>query len=240
MRTGEFDCNGTPVFGCSGTNPGAPYRVCSMILPRYLAEHCANVEEVIESVNDYLDIYTDTLKGFSWNFCFMISDSSGKFGLLEIAKNKVSWLPGQQAQANFYITKLFADEEKYKCGIARYHEVMNGINAVQSNEEMFNLIDRVTYLQVYQKSPKFDPFSEYIGIEDEWTTDFVFDSKNKEIVQARINKNIEIVQNSTEQELKDMNKYWESVFTVVANCNKKEIFVRFFEKDNYKYTIRFN
>lgn len=239
MRMGEFDEKGVPVFGCPGTNPDAQYRVCSMVLPRYLCEHCANVDEAIDSVQNYLDIYTDTLKGFSWNFCFMISDPSGKYGLLEIAKNKVSWLPGQQAQANFYITKEFFEQELYRCGLFRYDSVMNILNSASTEEDMFNIIDNVTYLQVYSRTPKFDVRSEYIGIEDDWTTSYVLDPKNKDIVQARIDKNINKVQSATRQELKNMNMFWETVFTVVANCNKKTMNVRFFENNDYRYTLSF-
>lgn len=232
MRTGEFNEDGSLKYGCPGTKPeGAVIRIPSMLLPRYLAENCKNVDECLDAIKQ-IDIYTDTNKNLSWNFCFLLSDKSGKYGLLEIAKNTISWLPGQQAQTNFYITPEFAKDELYKCGIGRYETLLNEIDDVNNEIELFNLMDKVSYFQIYSDNPKFDPRSEYAGVEESWDINYVLDEKNKQVVQDRINKNINIIKNLNRDELKDKNLYWESVFTLVANCNKKEINVRFFEDDN--------
>ena len=39
------------------------------------------------------------------------------------------------------------------------------------------------------------------------------------------------------QELQDACKYWESIFTVVANCNNRTIRVRFFEDNDKTFTF---
>ncbi|MBQ0041481.1 MAG: linear amide C-N hydrolase [Clostridiales bacterium] len=226
MRNGENNADGSSKFGCSGTNPGA-HRVCSMNLVRYIGENCASVDEAVEYVKS-LDLYTPT-ENIPWNFTFIIADKSGHFGLLEIADNKVSWLDGQQAQTNFYLTKEFNEKEEMKCGLGRYDMLMKGLGDVQNEDDMFQLIDKATYFRVYRENPTYDVRTEYVAIEPDWTTDFVLGDENAEVVQARVQRNIERIGKLTRKELQDATKYWESIFTVVANCNSRELRVRFFE-----------
>lgn len=235
MRNGEANHDGSSRFGCSGTNPKSDHKVCALSLCRYIAENCANVDEAIGYVNS-LNLYTPA-SDLPWNFCFILGDKSGHYGLLEIAQNKVVWLDGQQAQTNFYINKEFADVEEIKNGLARYDHIMNNIDAVQTEDEMFKLIDDITYFQVYTDSPKFDIRSEYAGLEPHWTTDYAMSEEHKNEIMARNAKNIKYVHSVSRKDLQNACKYWESVFTVVANCNNKTLRVRFFEDNERTFNL---
>lgn len=232
MRSSEYYPDGSSKFACTHTNENASHRICACVLQQYVGQNCATVEEAVEYIKNDLDLYTPKNSEIAWNFCFMLADSSGKHGILEIAENKVVWLEGESAQANFYLTKDFADKEEYRCGLDRCAQVRKGVNSVTSNEDMLELMKSVTYGQVYTPNPQYDVRTEYAGIEPDWTANFVLDEANRELVQKRINKNINIVQSSTRQELMDIKKYWETTYTTVTNLTQRKMIVRFFEDDN--------
>ena len=103
--------------------------------------------------------------------------------------NKISFLDKQHAQANFYITKEFADKEEYKCGLGRYETVMNGIDKVKNEKDMFNLINKVTYFQAYfPEKCQFDYRSENVGFKPNWTTEYVMNEANRKEVEEVVNE----------------------------------------------------
>lgn len=232
MRSGEENPDGSSKFGCTSTKSGAKYRICSINLPRFLAENCADVDEAVRYAKNEVDMYTPNIPVLNWNFCFILADKSGKYGLLEIANNKVSWLPGEKAQTNYYKTPEFACVEDLKCGLGRHELLESEIDKVQNNEDMFELMKKVSYSQVYKNNPKYNVLSEYVGVEPNWTIDYIMDEKNKQEIQNRVDDNINKFAKMTRQELQDESKYWESIFTVATNCNLKTLLVRFFEDDN--------
>lgn len=239
MRTGEYNARGASAFGCSGTNPDGR-RVCSLILPRYLCERCATVGEALEYVKT-LDIYTPSSGQMDWNFCFMMADAAGRYGLLEIAQNRISWLEGQRAQTNFYITAAFAADETMKAGLGRYAVLMSGIDGVRSEKDLYALMDDVSYFQIYTPEKcRFDCRSEFVGTRGNWTSEYVLDPANREEVNAAIREISENTRRLSRQELRDRCRQWESVFTLVANCTKKTIFVRFNENNAHTLTLSFD
>lgn len=240
MRPDEYYANGNTKFGCSGTNPGSDLRICALNLPRYLGEYCATVDEVLEAVKK-IDIYTITDHKLAWNFCFILADSSGHYGLLEIADNKVVWHEKQPAQANFYITKEFRDKEELPCGLGRYETVMNGIDSVQNSSDMFALMDKVSYFQLnFPESCPIDVRSEQSGARDYWTYSYLMDEKNREEIMSAVIAAGEKLRTLSRQEVQDRCEYWESVFTEVANCTDRTLFVRFFEDNERTLTLSFD
>lgn len=231
MRFGEENPDGTSKFSCSGTNPDSNTRICSLALPRYIGEHCATVDEALEYVKT-LNIYTTNGSGFAWNFCFVMSDATGHFGLLEIAENKISWLDGQHVQTNFYVTEEFAKKQELKCGVGRYELLINGIKNVQSEQDMFNLINQVTCYQSYfPEICGYDPRSEFVGAHEIWTYDYVSDDANREEVIREIREQGERMASCSREELQNQCNAYESIFTEVVNCKEKTLTVRFFEDD---------
>lgn len=239
MRNGEYYPNGDIKFGCDGTNKDSKERVCATIIPRLVCEHCTTVEEAVKYL-DTLDIYTPNKKGLDWNFCYILADATGDYGLVEIAENKISFLDKQHAQTNFYVTKEFADKEEYKCGVGRYDTVMNGIGKVRNELDMYNLMNKVTYFQAYFPDEcQYDYRTENVGVKPYWTTDYVLDDKNKKEIDEEVNATSDTLKKMTRKEIEAENYYWETVITTITNCNDKTMTIRFFEDDSRVYELEF-
>ena len=238
MRNGEAWPTGDGKFICSGTNPDAETRVFVAAIPRYIAERCATVEEALQYVSS-INVYTQS-EPTSWNFCFMMADATGRYGLLEIACNRMVWHEGQRAQANFYIAEEFASIEELGAGLGRYAVVTEGIDKVQSADDMYALIDRASYFQMYSYDGcAYDYRSEFVGTNPWWTTEFVLDEVNADVIDAELTRIRGEINAMTREQRADRNVYWESTFTEVANCTARTLFVRFFENDEYTLTLGF-
>ena len=236
MRNGEFWPTGESKFSCKGTNPNSDTRVYMFEIARYVGEHCVTVDEAVEYVKT-LNVYS---KDGYWNYCFLIADASGHYGVLEFVNDYVIWNDYQPAQTNFYVNKLANYAEELKCGKGRYDVLMNGIDKVQTEEDMFELMDSVTYYQVYDPyNCNFDPRSENVGVMPFATYDMIMQDEYKEIIYEAINVVGKEVLSLTRQQQQDKNEYWESSFTEVINCNERTLFVRFFEDDNRTIKLSF-
>ena len=231
MRLGERLDNGQRRYTCTGTNPASDKRVCSAILPRYVVERCADIDEAIEYVKT-LNIYSPATEDMDWNFCFMLADASGRYGVMEIAQNEVSWLENQCCQTNFYLTDKFQKGEKYKLGLGRYEKLTSLIDDVKNEDDILSLIDGVSCFQVYHPDVcRFDYRAEYVGFPESWTTEFVLDEKNRDTVYKKAKEVEEKVNALDRKGLMDKCLYWESTFTCLVNCTDKTMRVRFFEDE---------
>lgn len=237
MRNGEYWPTGDPKFSCKGTNPDSNERVYMFTLSRYIGEHCANVDEAIEYVKT-LDVYSQN--GY-WNYCFLMADANGRYGVLEFAMDEVIWHDYQPAQANFYIDADMQAIEELRAGVGRYNNVMLGREFVDSEEDMFELMDSVSYFQFYDyKNCKFDWRSENVGALAFATYNFVTNDEYADFINYQMELMCNEVKAKSRQELRNANEYWESAFTEVINCNKRKLFVRFYEDDSKTYTLGFS
>ena len=237
MRTGECWPNGESKYACSGTNPGAALHVPAGLLPRLVGECCTDVDEALEYVKT-LDVYTASGSAVAWNYCFMMADASGRHGLLEIAANRIFWREGQCAQTNFYVTPELAATEQYKAGLGRYEFLTQNISNVQNSEDMYDLIRKVSYFRIYDPdSCLFDPRSEFVGLKGAFTSDYLTEDANREEVWAYMREIGAGARTLTREQMQKVNKYWESTFTLVADCTEKTLFVRFFEDDSRTLTL---
>lgn len=276
MRTGEYDENGGLVFGCDGTRSSkgleSERRLCSFMLPLFLGERCKTVAEAVDYAQNKLDLYTPAADtAFPWNFCFVVADATGEYGVIEIAKNEVIYTQGGtagvsdtgktemkegSAQANFYIAPEFAKDEQLKIGLGRYDVVKNGWADVETERQMFDMMDSISYFQSYFPWCRFDNRSEEVsivvtdpellkelGMPEEylnkvWDNDFV--NEHPDYVNAYIaHDRADIMEHIKNGTLRDANYYWESAFTLVANCSQQTILVRFNEcnKNMIKFTF---
>lgn len=232
MRYGERDEAGSSVFPLTGTNPDSAQRACIAGLNTRLCQNCATVKEAIEYVNG-LDLYGPDSEDMDWNFCYLMADATGDYGVLEVADNKVSFLDKQQIQTNFYVTKEFFDKQNLKSGVGRYAVLEKNIDNVSSEEDMSELMKSVSYAQSYMPEIcSYDYRSEYVGENPGWTYDYIVDEKNQEEVIKYIKEQSDIFTGSSRQELKDMGTFWESTFMNVVNCNKKTMKISFYEDDS--------
>ncbi len=230
MRNGEDD-----KFSCSGTNPNSNERVYMFSLPIYIGLNCSTVDEALEYVKT-LNIYSK--KGY-WNYAFLIADSTGRYGVLEFAQNKILWNEGQNAQANFYINEDMNKINELKSGVGRYNYVRSHIDDVNTKEDMFNLMDKVRYSQTYVDNPNFDVRSEFVGVNENWTYDYVMSNDNQEEINEYIDKIKKFNVTATRDDKKKY-EFWESSFTEVVDIKEKTIKVRFSEDNAKIYILTFN
>lgn len=240
MREGEVWPTGETKFGCAGTNPDADERIYLFSLPMYIGQNCATVDEALEYVKT-LDIYSMYGNEMDANtYCFMLADKTGHYGLLEFAKDQIYWKDGQQAQANFFINEELAEIQELKAGVGRYDKVMEGIDAVQTEDDMYKLIDSVSYYQTYFPDKcQFDNRSEFIGILPNWTTEHMMKEEFHKDIERTVANVGKYLDSLTRDEIRDDNYFWESVFTEVVNCNNKTIKIRFYEDESKTMTLSF-
>lgn len=240
MRYDETDKNGNPVFASTGTNPKSKEQMNIVLLPRYLANHCATVDEAV-ALAKKINISSIRALGMNWSLCLMLADATGNYGLLEVAQNKVFFLKKQPLQSNFYVTKSLYKQQHYKSGLGRYDTVMAGLKDVKTDEDMLNLIKKVSYFQSnFPDTCQYGPRTELVEDNTKWTSDYILDPKNQEEVQAKMHEGAAKLSKMTREQIMDDGNYWESSFTNLVNCNKKTLTVRFFEDDNRVITLGFD
>lgn len=198
-----------PGYEITGTNPEAKENVYLVEFPAYVATRCATVGEVVKlakSVNIFNN--TDKTKSLTWNFAFMIADAEGNYGLLEIAKNKVSFLPKQNGQANYYVSPKFAKGYKYGSGQSRFKVLNEGLDKVKTMDDMLEHMQKSYFSQAMRvkdfDKASYDVRSEYVhgfpvndkgkydkknGNIDNCTTKWITDDSRKDLVYSLIQKN---------------------------------------------------
>ena len=229
MREGEGDA-----YENSGTNPNSSERVYLATLPFYIGLNAADIDEALEYVKT-LDIYS---MDDYWNFAFMMADATGRYGVLEIAGNEFYWNEGADVQANFYVnTKLRANEEK-TVGLGRYVYAKINLENIANETDMFNLMDDLSYSNVYRSDAKFDNISEFIGYEDGWTLEYLTAEENQVELDEYFSWIYETFDTLTTAEKMEYGT-WLSALTEIIDINEKTITVRFFEDEEKVYTLGF-
>lgn len=240
LRYPEYSSEGELMFADTHTNPKSAVRACIAGINTQLCQNCATVKEAVDYVKK-LDIYSPQSEDMNWNFCYILADATGDYGVLEVADNEVYFLDKEQIQTNFYLAKELYDKQRMKCGVGRYDLLKAGIDDVKTQEEMFELIDSVSYAQSYTyDNCNYDARSEYIGENPGWDYYYVTDEKNQAEVKEYLDEVANTYKKMSRQELKDDGTYWESSYTTIANCTDKTMFVRFFEDDSNTIDLSFD
>lgn len=132
---------------CFGTNPDAPIRACTLSLPFIVASNCATINEALKFIQEELNLYTMRTKSFAsgWNMAYMMGDATGNYGLLEIAADKVRFLPQQHGQGNYYIYPEFNAISRGQSGYGRLQFGLERINEIQSDEDMAKMMENIMW-----------------------------------------------------------------------------------------------
>ncbi len=132
---------------CSGTNPDCPNRICTISLPYVVAANCATVNEALDYIKNHISVYTllDKSEASGWNLCFMIGDATGEYGLIEIARNEVMYLPYQHGQGNYYVTPKWNVLSEGQSGYGRLQFGIERIDQVQTEEDMAELMGKIMW-----------------------------------------------------------------------------------------------
>ncbi len=230
----------TGIKECSGTNPDADIRLSFATLIRYLGERASTVDEALELASE-VDVYGFKTDQYDWNGGFFLADATGHYGVLELIDNKLVWNDMQQAHANFYISPEYKDRATIGAGMGRYDVVMEGIDAVESEADMRELIEKVRYLQtLWPDTCQFDPVAEFAGTEIDGKTYYikdVLDESNRDILMDYAYSYVYTDREKSLDEKREANDVWLSAYQSVVNCNNKTLSVKFFEDDELLYDL---
>ncbi len=236
MRNAE-DVKLTGLKECLGTNPGAEYRMSPGALIRFLGERAGSVEEAV-ALAKTVDVHSLKSGTLDWNAGIYIADATGKYGILELVDNQLVWLPGEQLQSNFFLSRGNRDRALYGAGFGRYETLKAGRDAVQTEEDMMKLISLVRFSQSLDPDTcAFDVRTEYTGEKipgigadgERLTVDQALDEKNRPVLEAAIRKAMADERAKGLETLKKEGQLWYSIWQVVANCNRQSIHAMFFE-----------
>ena len=246
MRSNEVYPNGTDKFGTTGTNPESKIELSVASLALYVGQRCKSVDEAVELVKK---VSWHTLGGKlpRWPLCCVMADASGHFGLLEFANNEAIWLDMQPVQANFYINKKYNRVEDIKAGLGRYELVMKELDKIKSKDDMRGLMKKLYYFQISTKNfddCSFDVRSELCGAMLPLGGEMVFFDEKTATDDAYLPAfkaffNDLVAQNNamTRQEMRDRGTFWASLWSVVADCNKKTLDVIYEENDDLSVSL---
>lgn len=227
LRYNEVWPDGTPKYSCTGTNPDASQSVYMSSLPIYIATNCKNVEEAkkyVESINVYLEDNAGS------TFGFLIADALGNHTILEFYNNKPVWNDEETCHTNFYVNPEPFQAEEYQMGVGRYIYLKSVNEAIASQDDMFVVLDSIRCSTAHDVNNElYDIRTEAAAAKPNYTYSYLMNENNIEelydlftsLSDGKIPEDINIPSNE------------QSIYTVVADCSNKSMFVRFFE-DNEK------
>lgn len=132
----------------SSTNSNSDLRVCDITLTRYIGDHCKTIEEALEYVKT-LDIYNSKTANVTTAFAVGMMDKTGRYGVLEIAFNKVIWNEGRPGfacgQANFYWDIEAFNSNNMNVGLGRWDEIIKRYNYINNSDDMKKVMDYIWY-----------------------------------------------------------------------------------------------
>lgn len=133
----------------TSTNPTSNIDIFLMSFPAYASTRCKNVNEVVELANK-VNLYTSGLEDEipPWNYAFLLADAEGNYGLMEVANNKVIYLPNQNGQANYYVADEFKQNAKFQCGEPRYNALNKDLDKVKTQDDMLKHMENSYYSYV--------------------------------------------------------------------------------------------
>lgn len=247
MRNIEYDEDGHNKFWCSGTNEGMGLPDVHMVaLTRFVVGHCSTVNDAVRYVTDNLNVFN---KEDEWNFSFLLADATGHYGVLEFDNNDVHWndgADGANCQTNYFISPQMQTSSKIKFGIGRKLYLDNNIKNVTDTWSMFNLINQLSYSNVYKgRYCPFDMRSEtsdlITDVPYEWLMpDFTEKDHPDEVAQVykEIDDKLRELEKLPEEERRKLSWYWQSTFTEVVDIFNRSIHIRMFEDPNYIFDFK--
>lgn len=209
-------------LNATGTNPGKK-RISSATLPRYLADHCATIEEALKALNE-LDIYTPSGSNveLSWHLAYNMMDATGRHGILEFIKNKPVWHEGYLGQTNFWVDQAAGAEANTDEGLGRWSVLMRNYNYIKTQQDMYQTMKKVWYGQLFSKDAKdmsYDPISEMINEDVQSTIDQVMGWKKQ--YGIKVDKEALAQMQAIAKEQKDGNITWNKPYILNPDNQQK-------------------
>ena len=233
-------------------NKGAPVSVCAPCLTRYLLDHYATVDEVVEAVcsdTPQIEIYTaNYLEAINEELHFMISDAT-KSVIIEFIDGKA--VPHYSdtiapIMTNFHIHGVEFDEngkvpvidgeskptEKgitpKAAGLERYNILVDGKEAgINTVEAMENLMTSIQYTEAYKRD---NWYSEFVG-------DYDYEGKKFTLTvddtPEMLGAAMAIAKKLFENRSRETADTWQTVHTSIYDLSAKKLYVKNQEKGEF-------
>ncbi len=150
-------------------------------------------------------------------------------------------------QTNFFINRYGFLRQDTKSGFGRLVTLQNGIDAVNSRKDMYDLMNKVSYSNFYKpyddcKANHFDPRSEQVGEHGpiSLTSGVVMNPKLESYIKELMDEYTRPIRAMSREEKRKANEFWESTFTEVVDIKERAIFVRIYEDESLKFKITFD
>ena len=172
--------------------PWSELRAPTVSATQLISQNCATVKEAIEFLENSYDWYTMAPYGEGYtmiNMAFLVGDATGEYGLIEIAQDRISYIPYQFGQANYYITPKWSALQSWGPGYGRLDMVSKVIETPQTLDEMMDAMKPIMWrnetLWLGQSKRMDDkqhqrPYDQVIFMDDkgnpslDWRSEYVF------------------------------------------------------------------
>lgn len=146
----------------TGTVPAIEcrHKICSLMLPRFIADYATSAQQIVEYVRDYVSIYST----HSEELHFMVADKNNAY-VLETLNNELHILEIEvnvpPVMTNFYMQPCMQVDDfdpwkttKYGMGIERFLDLMDALPSeeVSSATGMLSIMSNANYTKAYDLS----------------------------------------------------------------------------------------
>lgn len=222
----------------TGTTPSVSQldSICMPMLPRYILDHYANVDDAIEGITKYVSVYSPRTDLLNNEFHFMLADST-KTVILEFVNNQIYVREvGEDKDfpainSNFYVHGVTLNADKtitrntdsnvnvngitpYGSGIERYNKVVKNWTAISNEETTKLMLYRLFFTNAYTANPRM--YSEFVS-NTETFGNLTITSPN-----SAFNQIIAHSINEYNNRNRLSGKTWQTIHSVVYNIAKKQ------------------
>ena len=235
----------------TGTTPAIEQReeLSMMMLPRYIVDHYASVDDAITDITNYIKVYAPDTERFSGEFHYYLADGT-KSVILEFVNNEIAvtevGTDYPTVMTNFYVDGVTLNDDNtitrntsddpdaenengvtpYGSGIERHNLVISQLSGIQSVEDMQDLMRSLFYTKSYTLT------------ENKWYTEFV---GGQLTVTSPDSAFSEIMQKASEiyaERSRENPVTWQTIHSAVYDLANKVIYVCVQEGETYhKFTF---
>lgn len=229
-----------------GTNPGMP-RMMALMIPRFILDHATSVDDAIALLKTR-DIYGARTSRFTEEFHIMVADKT-KTVEIEFVNNEMVIIENPKIVTNFYLHGFLGETKTgfeieggiepedttltaHAMGVERYDILQAGIDSVESEEDMVDLMKQIWYTKTYKADTNPFWYSEMVGPTKSFGDLTIYQNK------SAYSGIIEIMKEMFEHRTREEKNTWQTVHSSVYNLEDKsfQIIVQEGEK-NYKFSL---
>ena len=133
----------------TGTNPGAE-RVPMIGVVSRVAQNASTVAEALDYLKT-IDVYTTGGdRNTTWDYAFMIGDSTGEYGIIEYANNEMYYTPYANGHGNMFISPLLTQYDRFNAGYGRLNIAQQAMIGAETDRDMMEAVHKADWFHEIQ------------------------------------------------------------------------------------------